>query len=80
MRIVLLCGPPWLAQQWHAQVYLLNPGETECKRRAVLVQRPSGTRRAIGVWYHRYSPLVRRLGPSDLGPPVGERRATAADG
>jgi adenylate kinase family enzyme len=57
-----------LAQQWHAQAYLLNPGETECKRPAVEAQRPSGTRRAIGVWYHRYSPWPNDLNPATLDP------------
>ncbi len=45
-----------LAEQWHAQVYVLNPGETECRRRAKADGRPSGTSRRIGQWYHRYRP------------------------
>lgn len=49
-----------LAQRWGAQVYVLSPGEAECKRRAVADQRPSGTRRSIGEWYHRYAPWVGR--------------------
>lgn len=55
-----------LAQQWAAQVYLLNPGEAECKRRAVTDQRPSGTRRAIGEWYHRYGYWAGDRNPTEL--------------
>jgi predicted kinase len=55
-----------LAQQWQATVYLLDPGEAECRRRAVEDQRPSGTRRSIGEWYHRYSPWSGDRDPSGL--------------
>lgn len=47
-----------LAQQWGCHVYLLDPGEQECRRRAVADSRPSGTRQSIGLWYHRHSPWV----------------------
>lgn len=57
-----------LAEQWHATVYLLNPGEAECRRRAQADHRPSGTARAIGQWYHRYSPWVHDHDPHDLDP------------
>src|SRR4051812_23851021 len=43
-----------LAQAWQAQVYLLNPGERECRRRAKAEHRPAGTGQHIGSWYHRY--------------------------
>lgn len=43
-----------LAQDLDAQVYVLNPGQAECVRRAA--QRPRGTRHAIGSWYHHYRP------------------------
>lgn len=59
-----------LAHQWAATVYLLNPGEAECRRRAVKAQRPSGTNRAIGVWYHRYSPWEGDRNPAELDPTV----------
>lgn len=45
-----------LAHQWQATVYLLDPGERECRRRARADQRPSGTSQRIGEWYHRYRP------------------------
>lgn len=55
-----------LAQQWSAAVYLLDPGEAECRRRAVEDQRPSGTRRSIGEWYHRHSRWSGDRSPSEL--------------
>jgi shikimate kinase len=56
-----------LAQQWDAQVYLLDPGEQECRRRAVEASRPSGTRQSIGLWYHRHTPwVVGDMDPSTL--------------
>lgn len=55
-----------LAQQWDATVYLLDPGEAECRRRAVADSRPSGTRRSIGEWYHRHSAWAHDLDPSML--------------
>lgn len=45
-----------LAQRWQATVYLLNPGERECKRRAKRDSRPSGTSRAVSDWYHWHRP------------------------
>lgn len=70
-----------LAQRWGAQVYLLNPGEPECKRRAVEAQRPSGTRRAIGVWYHRYGHWAGDRDPAELDPTYvsGGRTGLAVD-
>lgn len=43
-----------LAEQLGATCYLLNPGEAVCRRRAQ--HRPSGTARAIGLWYWHYTP------------------------
>jgi shikimate kinase len=43
-----------LAGQWGATVYVLSPGERECRRRARQQQRPSGTGQRIGQWYHHY--------------------------
>lgn len=57
-----------LAQQWHAEVYLINPGERECVRRARADARPTGTARSIGLWYHRYTPWSQDLNPADLDP------------
>ncbi len=57
-----------LTTQWAANVYLLNPGETECVRRARADQRPSGTARAIGIWYHRYRPWAGDRDPGELDP------------
>ena len=51
---------PWpstranLAATLNAEVYVVDPGKAECLRRAD--SRPSGTRHAIGSWYHRYRP------------------------
>jgi predicted kinase len=53
-----------LARQYQATVYLLNPGEQECRSRAE--DRPSGTRRAVGQWYHRYRPWSGDRDPSEL--------------
>ena len=55
-----------LAEQWNASVYLLNPGRTECTRRARADQRPSGTARSISDWYWHYQPWQSDLNPSDL--------------
>jgi predicted kinase len=55
-----------LAQQWHATVYLLNPGRSECTRRAKTDQRPSGTSRSIGEWYYRHTPWSGDLNPGAL--------------
>lgn len=57
-----------LAAQWQASIYLLNPGERECVHRAKQDQRPSGTSRAIGLWYHRYRPWVGDRDPGELDP------------
>lgn len=45
-----------MARQWHAVIYLLDPGEAECRRRAKADGRPSGTGRRIGTWYWYYRP------------------------
>lgn len=50
-----------LAQAWAAQVYLLNPGERECRRRAREASRRAGTGQHIGSWYHRYRPWLHDL-------------------
>jgi predicted kinase len=55
-----------LAGQYRAIVYLLNPGEQECRRRAA--DRPSGTARSIGQWYHRYRPWSGDRDPAGLDP------------
>lgn len=55
-----------LAQRWGARVYLLDPGERECRRRAHTAHRPTGTARSIGEWYHRYRPWVGDLDPIEL--------------
>lgn len=57
-----------LATQWHATVYLLNPGEPECVRRAKADSRPSGTSRAIGLWHHRYRAWLGDRDPGELDP------------
>lgn len=57
-----------LAEQWQATVYLLDPGERECRRRARADGRPSGTGQRIGDWYHRYRPWVGDGQPTDLDP------------
>lgn len=43
------------------QVLLLNPGEKTCRARAAA--RPSGTRRAVGLWYWHYT---RRTADSEV--------------
>lgn len=43
-----------LVELLDARCYLINPGKAECLRRAV--SRPSGTRKAIGLWYWKYTP------------------------
>lgn len=58
-----------LAHAWGAHVYLLNPGEGVCRSRAVA--RPSGTRRQIGMWYHRYRAWSGDRDPSTLVPGAG---------
>jgi shikimate kinase len=72
-----------LAQQWQAQVYLLNPGERECVARARADSRPSGTARSIGLWHHRYSPWSGDLDPGALhagwGNPQVERGSIMID-
>jgi predicted kinase len=55
-----------LAQTYKAPVYLLDPGEPVCRQRAA--QRPSGTARSIGTWYHRYTPWGGDLDPVALDP------------
>lgn len=55
-----------LAQQWQAQVYLLNPGERECRRRARADSRPPRTGQRIGEWHHRYRPWVHDLNAAVL--------------
>jgi hypothetical protein len=50
-----------LAQAWQAQVYLLNPGERECRRRARADGRPVGTGKRIGEWYHHHRPWLHDL-------------------
>lgn len=55
-----------LAQQWHAKVYVLNPGRSECTRRAKADHRPSGTSRSISDWYWHYRPWQGDLNPTDL--------------
>lgn len=57
-----------LAHRWQATVYLLNPGERECRRRAKRDQRPSGTGRAVSDWYHTYRPWVGDRDPGELDP------------
>lgn len=57
-----------LARQWQATVYLLNPGERECKRRAKQDQRPSGTSRAVSDWYHYHRAWVGDRDPGELDP------------
>lgn len=56
-----------LAQAWQAQVYLLNPGERECRRRAKAEARPAGTGQRIGEWHHRYRAWIGDRDPSLLG-------------
>lgn len=43
-----------IAKQWSAIVYVLNPGERECQRRARATKRPPGTGRRIGQWFNHY--------------------------
>lgn len=50
-----------LAQAWQALVYVLDPGEPECRRRARLDHRPPGTGQRIGHWYHLYRPWLHDL-------------------
>jgi hypothetical protein len=50
-----------LAHAWAAEVYLLNPGERECRRRAREASRPAGTGQHIGSWYHHYRPWLHDL-------------------
>ncbi|MGW3992368.1 AAA family ATPase [Amycolatopsis sp. NPDC004772] len=50
-----------LAQAWQAPVYVLDPGERECRRRARADGRPPGTGQRIGEWYHRYRPWLHDL-------------------
>lgn len=57
-----------LATQWQAIVYLLNPGERECKRRAKRDQRPSGTSRAVSDWYHWHRAWPGDRDPGELDP------------
>lgn len=57
-----------LATQWQATVYLLNPGEAECRRRAKRDQRPTGTGRAVSDWYHWHRPWVGDRDPGELAP------------
>lgn len=57
-----------LATHWHATVYLLNPGERECRRRARHDQRPTGTSRAISDWYHWHRPWQGDRDPAELDP------------
>ena len=45
-----------LASVWQADVWVLDPGERECRRRARMDGRPVGTGSHIGEWYHRYRP------------------------
>lgn len=40
-----------LAEQLNAQVVVLDPGRSTCEQRAE--SRPSGTKKAIGLWYWR---------------------------
>lgn len=55
-----------LALSLGATVYLLNPGKTECLRRAL--NRPMGTARAIERWYRQYRPWRGDRDPSELWP------------
>jgi len=55
-----------LAHTYRATVYLLNPGRRVCEARATTDHRPSGTRRAIGEWYSRYTPWVDDRDPHEL--------------
>lgn len=50
-----------MARQWDATVYVLDPGQAECRRRAAEAGRPSGTGRHIGTWYWQY-----RAAPVDV--------------
>lgn len=66
---VIRTAPRWrqraaLAQQWGADVYLLDPGKATCLERAA--DRPSGTRRSIGEWYYRYQPWSGDRDPACL--------------
>jgi len=45
-----------LAHHWQASVYVLDPGEQQCRHRATLDARPRGTLTRIGDWYHAYRP------------------------
>ncbi|MEU0797162.1 AAA family ATPase [Amycolatopsis sp. NPDC005961] len=53
-----------LAELWGADVYVLDPSEAECRRRAR--GRPTGTGSAISSWYHRYRPRRGDLDAVDL--------------
>lgn len=57
-----------LATRWQATVYLLDPGEAECRRRAKRDQRPPGTSRAVSDWYHWHRPRVGDRDPGELDP------------
>lgn len=57
-----------LAHSLSATVYLLDPGKAECLRRAA--QRPTGTRRAIGSWYHHYRPWAGDRDAAELATTV----------
>lgn len=51
-----------LATALRATVWLLNPGQAECERRATVDRRPTHTHAGIRQWYRDYqpSPLDRR--------------------
>jgi hypothetical protein len=57
-----------LAERWNARVYLLNPGERECRRRARADGRPAGTSTSIGEWFSRYAPWIYDQNPGRLRP------------
>lgn len=57
-----------LAATWNARVYVLNPGEAECRRRARADNRPTGTGKSIGEWFARYMPWIGDRDPAELDP------------
>lgn len=55
-----------LARQWQAAVYVVDPGERECRARAKAQGRPQGTSHSIGTWYSLYRPWSGDRHPSTL--------------
>jgi predicted kinase len=67
-----------MVRQWQAQVYVLNPGQAECRRRAQANGRPTGTAKRIGTWYWQYRPSSIDLDASMLDP-SSPRRVVMVD-